>query len=125
MPVRPPRSHLSGEVEVDETMIGNVEEDSKREQGTSKEIVVIAVENKHQKGFRRIRMRHVPDASAKSLVPFVPEMIAPGSIVCTDAWRGTTPVAPMHEIPLAVPPTSCLALPNAAVHSFCDKKPSQ
>ena len=33
-------------------------------------------------------MRHVPDAFAESLGPFVREMIAPGSILCTDGWRG-------------------------------------
>jgi len=86
--VRTPREPLSGEVEVDETMIGGVEEGGKRGRGTNKEIVVIAVEIKHPKGFGRIRMRHVPDASAENLVPFVREMIAPGSTVCTDGWRG-------------------------------------
>ena len=86
--VRTPREPLSGEVEVDEIMIGGVDESGKRGRGTSKEIVVIAVEIKHPKGFGRIRMRHVPDASAENLLPFVCEMIAPGSIVCTDGWRG-------------------------------------
>ena len=31
-------------------------------------------------------MRHVSDASADSLEPFVRDMVAPGSIVCTDGW---------------------------------------
>ena len=86
--VRTPREPLSGEVEVDETLIGGIEEGGKRGRGTSKEIVVIAVEIKHPKGFGRIRMRHVSDASAENLVPFVHEMIAPSSVVCTDGWRG-------------------------------------
>ena len=84
--VRTSREPLSGEVEVDETMIGGVEKGGKRGRGAKKEIVVIAVEIKHPKGFGRIRMRHVPDASADCLEPFVREMIAPGSIVCTDGW---------------------------------------
>jgi len=86
--VRTPREPLSGEVEVDEAMIGGVEEGGKRGRGTNKEIIVIAVEIKHPKGFGRIRMRHAPDASAENLVPFVREMIAHGSVVCTDGWRG-------------------------------------
>ena len=49
---------------------------------------MIAVEIKHPKGFGRIRMRHVPDASAESLGPFVREMIAAGSTLCTDGWKG-------------------------------------
>ena len=52
--VRTPREPLSGEVEVDETMIGGVEEGGKRGRGTNKEIVVIAVEIKHPKGFGRM-----------------------------------------------------------------------
>jgi transposase-like protein len=95
--VRTAREPLSGEVEVDEAMIGGVEEGDKRGRGTNKEIIVIAVEIKHPKGFGRIRMRHIPDASAKSLVPFVREMIAPGSIVCTDGWRGYSGLSDGYE----------------------------
>jgi transposase-like protein len=86
--VRTSREPLSGEVEVDETLIGGVEKGGKRGRGTKKAIVVIAVEIKHPKGFGRIRMRHVPDASAESLGPFVREMIAAGSTLCTDGWKG-------------------------------------
>ncbi len=85
--VRVGREPLSGQVEVDETMIGGVEKGGKRGRGTAKGIVVIAVEIKHPKGYGRIRMRHVPDASADSLEPFVREMVAKGSVVCTDGWR--------------------------------------
>ena len=86
--VRASREQLSGEVEVDETMIGGVETGSKRGRGTSKEIVVLAVEIKQPKGFGRIRMRHVPNASAKSLRTFVRETIVANSILCTDGWKG-------------------------------------
>ena len=86
--VRSSRESLSGDVEVDETFVGGVDEGGKRGRGTNKEIVVIAVEIKHPKGFGRIRMRHVDDASACSLEPFVREMIAPGSTICTDGWNG-------------------------------------
>jgi transposase-like protein len=86
--VRAARESLSGEVEVDEAMIGGVEEGGKRGRGTSKEIVVIAIEIKRPKGFGSIRMRHVPDASAKNLGAFVRETIEPKSILCTDGWRG-------------------------------------
>jgi hypothetical protein len=42
--VRSSRGPLSGEVEVDETLIGGVDEDGKRGRGAKKEIVVIALE---------------------------------------------------------------------------------
>ena len=82
------RTPLSGEVEVDETLVGGVQQGGKRGRGSLKSIVVIAVEIKQPKGFGRIRMRHIPDASSSSLVPFVCDVIAPGSVVSTDGWSG-------------------------------------
>ncbi len=84
------RKQLSGDVEVDETFVGGKEQEqgSKRGRGTTKSIVVIAVENKQPKGFGRVRMRHIPDASVDSLLPFVRDVVAPGSVVRTDGWGG-------------------------------------
>jgi transposase-like protein len=39
-------------------------------------------------GFGRVRMRHIPDASGASLVPFVCDVTVPGSVVHTDGWIG-------------------------------------
>jgi transposase-like protein len=86
--VRAERSRLSGAVEVDETLVGGVEHGGKRGRGTAKSIVVIAVEVKEPIGFGRARMRHVLDASAASLVPFVCDAVAPGGVVRTDGWSG-------------------------------------
>jgi transposase-like protein len=82
------RKQLSDEVEVDETLVGGVQQGGKRGRGSSKSVVVIAVEIKLPKGFGRVRMRHIPDASGDSLIPFVCDVVAPGSIVHTDAWGG-------------------------------------
>ncbi len=82
------RSQLSGIVEVDESFVGGEEQGGKRGRGTGKSIVVIAVEIKQPKGFGRVRMRHIPDSSGNSLVPFICDMIAPGSVVRTDGWKG-------------------------------------
>lgn len=86
--VRTDRKPLSGNVEVDETFVGGVERGAKRGRGALKCVVVVAVEIMEPKGFGRIRMRHVPDASAKSLVPFVREVVEPGSVIVTDGWGG-------------------------------------
>lgn len=80
------RNQLSGNIEVDETLIGGVKRGGKRGRGTVKSIVVIAIEIKEPIGFGRVRMRHIPDASSASLVPFVCDVIAPGSVVHTDGW---------------------------------------
>jgi len=86
--VRAEREQLSGEVEVDEALVGGVEHGGKRGRGTNKCVVVIAVEIKQPKGFGRVRMRHVPDASGANLLPFVSDAVAVGSTVLTDGWRG-------------------------------------
>jgi transposase-like protein len=86
--VRSERERLSGIVEVDETLVGGVEQGGKRGRGTSKSIVVVAVEIKEPKGFGRIRMRHIPDASSGYLHPFVCDVVAQGATVCTDGWVG-------------------------------------
>lgn len=82
------RKQLSGDVEIDETLVGGVQHGGKRGRGTTKSIVVIAVEIKHPKGFGRVRMRYIPNASGESLLPFVCDVVAPGSVVHTDGWGG-------------------------------------
>jgi transposase-like protein len=88
--VRAERERLSGEVEVDETLIGGVEKGGKRGRGTDKCVVMIAIEVKQPRGFGRVRMRHVPNAAGANLIPFVCDAVAPGSTVCTDGWSGYT-----------------------------------
>jgi len=86
--VRAEREQLSGEVEVDETFLGGPKPGGKRGRGAIKSVVVIAVEIKQPKGFGRVRMRHIPDASGAHLVPFVSDVVLPGASVLTDGWRG-------------------------------------
>lgn len=86
--VRAERERLAGKVEVDEAYVGGVQHGGKRGRGACRCIVVIAVELRHPKGFGRLRMRHVPDASSASLLPFVCDVVDPGTVVCTDGWGG-------------------------------------
>jgi transposase-like protein/ribosomal protein L37AE/L43A len=81
--VRPGRDRLSGEVEVDETFVGGVEPGGRRRHIGKKALVVIAAEVRGR-ATGRIRMRRVPDSSAKSLLAFVREVVEPGSAVITD-----------------------------------------
>ncbi|MDA8385187.1 MAG: IS1595 family transposase [Actinomycetota bacterium] len=91
--VRMDRDPLFGEVEVDETFVGGVDHGAKRGRGAAKCIVVVAIELVRPRGFGRVRLRHVPDASGDSLVPFVCDSVAPGSVVLTDAWGGYNELA--------------------------------
>jgi len=86
--VRSERKPLRGVVEVDETLIGGVERGGKRGRGVAKSVVAVAVEVFEPKGFGRLRLRHVPDASGENLVPFVCAVVTPGSTVRTDGWGG-------------------------------------
>jgi transposase-like protein len=91
--VRVEREPLSGDVEVDETYVGGVERDRSRGRGATKSTVVVAVEIRRPTGLGRLRMRHVPDASSDSLIPFVCDTVARGAVVRTDGWRAYNPLA--------------------------------
>lgn len=85
--VTPGRDYLAGTVEVDESYIGG-EKTGKRGRGAEgKSLVVIAAEVKDTR-IGRIRLHRVPDASAESLGKAVQQAASPGSIICTDGWKG-------------------------------------
>jgi transposase-like protein len=92
--VRPERDRIHGEVEVDETYVGGVELGRRagRLRDSTKSIVVGAVEIRGQ-GSGRVRLRVVEDLSAASLVGFLEESVAPGSVIHTDGWGGYRPLA--------------------------------
>jgi transposase-like protein len=87
--IRPGRDRLSGNIEVDETLIGGEHRGGKRGRGAEKKsIVVIALEVHEPMGYGRVRMKRVFDASGENLIPFVRDAVAPGSVVRTDSWGG-------------------------------------
>ena len=85
--VRPRGERLTGHVEVDEGYVGGVESSGRGRRTETKAIVAIAVEIKDPKGFRRIRLKHVPDVTADNLLPFIDEAVKPGATVHTDGWQ--------------------------------------
>ncbi|MBU0499648.1 MAG: IS1595 family transposase, partial [Gammaproteobacteria bacterium] len=91
--VRSERERLTGAVEIDEALIGGVERGGVRGRGTAKEVVAIAVEVLDPKGFGRLRMRHIADASGANLARFVHDVVAVGSEVHTDGWGGYNDLA--------------------------------
>jgi transposase-like protein len=87
--VRPGREKLSGNVEVDEALVGGEDRGGKRGRGSGrKSVVAIAIEVHEPNGFGRVRMQRIADASAASLIPFVRRVVASGSTVLTDSWGG-------------------------------------
>jgi len=86
--VRPGRERLSGTVEVDETFIGGPKPGKRGRGASGKVLVLVAVEDKGKKGIGRIRLTIIPDASGTTLKGKVKEMVAVGSVVRTDGWKG-------------------------------------
>jgi transposase-like protein len=87
--VRPGRDRLHGNVEVDESLVGGISTGGKRGRGAeNKELVVLAVEIHAPKGFGRIRMKCIDDASSDSISTFLSEAVELGAIILTDAGRG-------------------------------------
>jgi transposase-like protein len=99
--VRPGRERLSGIVEVDETFIGGEEPGLRggRQKG-KKTLVGVAVERREPKGFGRVRMAILPDASTESLRAFLLAHVEEGAVVISDGWqpyRGATAGVYSHE----------------------------
>jgi hypothetical protein len=87
--VRPGREQLTGNVEVDETYIAIAERGKPRSKmgrksHTNKTLVAVAVEILEPKGFGRIPLKRIPADSEQYVLPFVREVVAPGSGVHTD-----------------------------------------
>lgn len=98
--VRPGRDLLTGRVEVDESYLGGLEEGLRGRQVETKALIVVAAQEDGN-GIGRIRLRHVPDASAESLHAFVQDSILSGSVVHTDGWRGYSGLSAkgyVHEV---------------------------
>ncbi len=77
--VRPGREALSGEVEVDETMVGGYEKGSGGRHLGKKSLVIIAAEVRGP-GTGRIRIQQIPDASKEQLMAFIQKAIVPGDL---------------------------------------------
>lgn len=111
--VRPQRERLSGNVELDETYIGGPARAPTKRSGRpgarvraipkrdlAKAVVAVAVEVHEPKGFGRIRLRRIADASQDSVLPFVLDAIDPGALVQTDgsfAYRQLTEHGYRHQ----------------------------
>ena len=90
--VRPERDQLAGDVEVDETYLGEEEPGIRGRRTLNRVIVVIAVEM-NAGNIGRIRLRQVPNVNATSLQGFIVDVVKPGSLIHTDGWPGYANVA--------------------------------
>ena len=85
------REKLSGIVEVDETAIGGKKSGKPGRGAAGETRVAIAIELKDPQGFGRVRLRVIPDYTAKSLGAFLKETVEEGSTIVTDDWKSYPP----------------------------------
>lgn len=116
--VRPGRDRLMGRIEVDETFLGGLEEGHRGRGQAQKALIVVAAEEDGPQ-IGRIRMRRIPDASARNLHAFVTESITPGSTVHTDGWAGYAALdvkGYRHEVTIRGPRPSAASKLMPRVH---------
>jgi transposase-like protein len=85
--VRPGREKLHGTIEVDESLVGGKKAGKRGRGASGKSIVMIAVEDLKAKGFGRIRLEKIEDATEISIKHFIAENISTGSIIRTDGFK--------------------------------------
>jgi transposase-like protein len=85
--IRQGRERLSGDVEVDEFVIGG-QKPGKRGRGANGKTIVIAAVEKEHKRLGRIRLQVVANFSGDTLKQSVAANVSPGSTVITDGWKG-------------------------------------
>lgn len=81
------REKLSGEIEVDETLVG-AKKSGKRGRGAEGKTLVIIASEVKEYGAGRVRLAIIPDASRKSINLFIHENISKSSTIITDGWKG-------------------------------------
>lgn len=86
--IRPGRELLSGQVEVDEIIIGGRQRGGRGFRSQGPQSMIVAAVEIRGAGSGRVRLQDIPGYDAKSLENFVQRMIEPGSEVLTDGRRG-------------------------------------
>jgi transposase-like protein len=85
--IRPGRDRLSGIVEVDESYIGG-KKGGKRGCGAEGKVLIMVAVQADGSRIGRVRLRQIPDASAKSLEYAVQQTVEEGCKIHTDGWNG-------------------------------------
>jgi transposase-like protein len=86
--VAPEREPLCDEVEVDETLVGGRREGRHVARRHGEKALVGVIVEVRGPGSGRLRLEVLPDASQRTLTPWVRRLVTPGAIVHTDGWKG-------------------------------------
>ena len=82
---------LQGMVEVDETVVGGQEKNTRGRQNKAKKLLVIGIERK-ERGISRMYGKVINDGSSTSLKQLFDSHISPEACIRTDGWTGYNPI---------------------------------
>jgi ISXO2-like transposase domain len=78
---------LTGQVEVDESYVGGVEEGVSGRKTLTTSAIAVAVERHGARGAAgRVRIRRIPNTGRDALMSFIVDNVDPGSTIIGDGW---------------------------------------
>ena len=106
---------LTGEVFVDEFLIGEKEENTKGRSHGKKRLVVVALE-KVKGGVGRAYAKVIEAASSKEFKPFFRDYISTDSKITTDEWNGYKPLKKEYPNLTQIPSSDGNNFPEVHIH---------
>jgi len=106
---------LSGEVHIDEFVIGDHEEQKRGRSHGSKRIVILALEIV-EKGVGRTYAQVIDKYSSNSFMPFFEKHISKDAMVKTDEWTGYKPLKKDYPNLVQTPSSSGKGFPDVHIH---------
>lgn len=106
---------LTGEIHVDECIIGGPEEQKQGRSHGNKKFVIVALEIVKD-GVGRAYAEVIQDFSAKSFSPFFEKHISKTAIVKTDEWTGYKPLKKNYPNLEQIPSASGKGFPDVHIH---------
>lgn len=111
------KDKLAGTVEIDEVFVGGVHKGKTGRGALGKELVLVAVEDKGKKGYGRIRMQIIQDATSATLLEAIQTMVEVGSSIRTDEFRSYDMLTKHNYKHIKVPKNSAIGEdPTPLVH---------
>ena len=106
---------LTGEVHVDESVIGGPEEQKKGRSHGKKKLIVVALEIVKD-GVGRAYAEVIKDSSSRSFTPFFEKYISQNAVVKTDEWTGYKPLKKEYPNLVQIPSESGKGFPDMHIH---------
>ena len=106
---------LTGEVHVDESIIGGPEEQKRGRSHSKKKLIIVALEIVKD-GVGRAYAEVINDSSSRSFSPFFEKYISKNAIIKTDEWTGYKPLKKEYPNLVQIPSESGKGFPDIHIH---------